>query len=262
MSKISIAELDFTKIKQNIRDYFRNDPTFTDFDFEGSGLSYLLNVLAANTTNKAFYLNMVANEMFLDSAILRGNVVSRAKAIGYTPRSTKAAKAVLDITFAVTGSPASISIPKGTKFSSTISGKNYSFLVMESQVIYRSETGTYTISGLEVYEGTLLTFKYTVNTLDESQKFVIPNSSVDTDHLVVSVQNSATDTATLIYSKADNLNLIEGTDAVYWISETEDGQFEIFFGDDVVGKKVIDGNIVSIQYLKTNADAANSANTI
>lgn len=261
MSKISVAELDFAKIKQTLRDYFRADTTFTDFDFEGAGLSYLLNVLAANNTNIAFYLNMVANEMFLDSAVLRNNVVARAKALGYTPRSTKASKAVLNVVFSVSGSPASITIPRGTKFSTTISSRNYNFIVMDAVVVYRSNAGTYEINGLEIFEGNLLTHKYTVNLLDETQKFLIPNTSVDTDHIVVSVQNSATDTGTFVYNKADNLTDVTGEDKIYWLSEVDEGEYEVTFGDDTVGKALVNDNIVIIQYLKTVAEVANSAST-
>lgn len=259
MGTLSLSELDFSRIKEQLKEYLKDDPTFTDYNFEGAGLSYLLNILAANTTLKAYYLNMVANEMFLDSAILRGNVVSRAKAIGYTPRSAKSSKAVLNVTFTVSGSPATITIPKNTKFSATVSSRAYSFVVPEAIVINQSAFGTYSIEGLEVFEGTVLTHKYTVNTTDESQKFLLPNLLVDTDRTTVSVQNSDVDTGTLVYTRATNLTEITGEDPVYWLSETYDQTYEVFFGDDVLGKSVIDGNIVILQYLKTSAELADGA---
>ena len=258
-TKLDISELDFTGIKENLKTFLSQQDEFRDYDFQGSGMNILLDVLAYNTHYLGFNANMLANEMYLDSASQRSSVVSLAKQVGYTPRSATSSKATIDVTVN-NGSGSSITMSRGTKFTSTVDGTAYNF-VNNADVSISPVDGVYKFSNLEVFEGTFLNFKYTVNTADTEQRFVIPNDDVDTTTLTVKIQESATDTTTNTYTLAGGITGLDNTSKVYFLQEVENGRFEVYFGDGVLGQAVADGNIVILDYITCNRDAPNGAST-
>ena len=258
-TKLDISELDFQGIKENLKTFLSQQDEFRDYDFQGSGMNILLDVLAYNTHYLGYNANMLANEMYLDSASQRSSVVSLAKQVGYTPRSATSSKATIDVTVN-NASGSSITMSRGTKFTSTVDGTAYNF-VNNADVSISPVDGVYKFSNLEVFEGTFLNFKYTVNTADTEQRFVIPNDDVDTTTLTVKIQESATDTTTNTYTLASGITGLDNTSKVYFLQEVENGRFEVYFGDGVLGKAVADGNIVILDYITCNRDAPNGAPT-
>ena len=256
-TKLDISELDFTGIKENLKTFLSQQDEFRDYDFEGSGMNILLDVLAYNTHYLGFNANMLANEMYLDSASQRSSVVSLAKQVGYTPRSATSSKATIDVTVN-NASGSSITMSRGTKFTSTVDGTAYNF-VNNADVSISPVDGVFKFSNLDVFEGTLLNFKYTVNTSDTEQRFIIPNDDVDTTTLTVKVQESSTDTTTNTYTLAQGITGLDNTSKVYFLQEVENGRFEVYFGDGVLGKAVADGNIIILDYIVCNRDAPNDA---
>jgi hypothetical protein len=254
-NKFVVSDLDFDTIKLNLKAFLQDQPEFSDYNFEGSGFSVLLDTLAYNTHYLGFNANMVANEMYLDSADVRKNVVSLAKMLGYTPSSAKSPTALVDITLNnATGS--SVTMDKGTTFSATIDNTDYSFVTNEDIAMSPAD-GVYKFSNVTLYEGTLVNFKYTVDNTDVDQKFVIPNINADTTTLKVTVQTSISDTNQSVYTLATGLKSLNNTSKAYFLSETDTGKFEIYFGDDVLGKKLADGNIVILEYIVSNLEDAN-----
>ena len=255
--KLEITDLDFDTIKTNLKTYLKGQSEFTDYDFEGSGMSVLLDVLAYNTHYNAFMANMLANEMFLDTAVKRNSVVSHAKRLGYTPVSAKAPIAYIDVTVndATSGS---LTLSAGHIFETTVSGTQYQFVAI-NDVTIQPDSEIYTFSNLPVYEGTYVTTKHTVNTSDADQRFVLDNDNIDISTLSVTVQTSSTDTTTLTYTIADNIVDVKSTTAAFFTQETTDAQWEVYFGDGVVGKALIDGNIITLKYVVTNKTDANGA---
>ena len=258
-TKLEISQLDFDGIKDNLKTFLSQQDEFVDYDFEGSGMNILLDVLAYNTHYLGYNANMLANEMYLDSADQRSSVVSLAKQVGYTPRSATSSKATIDVTVN-NASGSSITMSRGTKFTSTVDGTAYNF-VNNADVSISPVDGVYKFSNLEVFEGTFLNFKYTVNTADTEQRFVVPNDDVDTTTLTVKIQESATDTTTNTYTLASGITGLDSTSKVYFLQEVENGRFEVYFGDGVLGKAVADGNIVILDYITCNRDAPNGAST-
>src|SRR6056300_83875 len=258
-NKLEVSELDFDNIKSNLKTFLQNQSEFQDYDFEGSGLSVLLDLLAYNTHYLSFNANMLANEMYLDSADLRKNIVSLAKMLGYTPTSAKAPTATIDV-LVNNASGTSITMAKGTVFTSTIGDTSYQFVTNASHTITPS-SGVYRFSSIPIYEGTLTTFRYTVNTSDPDQRFIIPNNRADISTLKVQIQNSTSDTTTTTYTKATGLTGLTSTSKVYFLQETEDGKFEINFGDNILGQSLDDGNIVILEYIVTNKTEANGASS-
>ena len=260
ISKLQIAELDFDTIKNNLKDYFNSQAEFTDHDFGGSAVSVLLDILSYNTYYNAYYLNMLASESFLDSAQLRDSVVAKASMLGYTPQSATGSKANVSITVTPGDSPASITIDKNTQFTSSVNGTSYVFCTANSATITPVD-GVYTASGVTLTQGIPLTFRYTANTANTEQKFLLPNANTDTDTLTVTVQESATDTNTSVYTKATDITTVNSTSNVYFLSESSEGQFKVEFGDGVIGRKPVTGNIVLLAALVTEGDEVNGANT-
>ena len=258
-TKLDISELDFQGIKENLKTFLSQQDEFRDYDFQGSGMNILLDVLAYNTHYLGFNANMLANEMFLDSASQRANVVSLAKQVGYTPTSAVSSKATIDV-LVNNGSGSSITMVRGTKFTSTVDGTAYNF-VNNADVSVAPVDGVYKFSSLDVFEGTFLNFKYTVNTSDTEQRFIIPNDDVDTTTLTVKIQESSSDTTTNTYTLAQGITGLDNTSKVYFLQEVENGRFEVYFGDGVLGKAVADGNIVILDYIVCNRDAPNGAST-
>jgi len=258
-NKLQVSDFDFDNIKVNLKSFLQDQSEFQDYDFEGSGFAVLLDLLAYNTHYLGFNANMLANEMYLDSADIRKNIVSLAKMLGYTPTSPKSAIATIDILLNnVTGSPATVTMAKGTAFTTTVDGETYQFVTNAAHTI-SPDAGVYNFSSIPLYEGTLVTFKYTVDSTDADQRFIIPSVNADTSTLKVSVQNSASDTTTSTYALATGVTSISATSKVYFLQEMEDGKFEIYFGDDVLGNKLDDGNIVILEYIVSNKAEANGA---
>ena len=257
--RLNITELDFDNIKQNLKTYLSKQKEFTDYDFEGSGMAVLLDLLSYNTHYNALYSNMLANEMFLDSADLRNSVVSHAKQIGYTARSARAPKATLNVTVNDATS-ATVTMAKGTAFTTTIDGVSYQYVTNKAVSITPTD-GVYTFSNVDVYEGTLVTNKYTVDTSDANQRFLIKNINADTSTLKVTVQTSASDSTTETYTVSTDFTSATGDSKIFFLDAVEDQQYEITFGDGVIGKALSNGNVVNIEYVVTNGDASNSATT-
>jgi len=257
--KMQITELDFDTIKGNLKTYMKGQNEFTDYDFEGSGLNVLLDVLSYNTHYNAFMANMAANEMFLDTAVKRNSVASHAKALGYTPTSTKAPVAYVDVTVN-NANTATVTMAAGHAYNTTISGTTYQFVNITSRVL-QPTAGIYVYSNIPIYEGTWVTTKFTKDVNDADQKFIIPNANVDISTLTVTIQTSVTDTTLTTFTKANNLLEIKSTTNAYFIQETIDAEWEVYFGDGVVGSALDDGNIVILAYVVTNGIQANGANS-
>jgi len=258
-NKLEISALDFDQVKANLKTFLQSQSEFQDYNFEGSGFSILLDLLAYNTHYLAYNTNVVANEMFLDSADLRSSIVSLAKMLGYTPTSPRAPIANIDVLIN-NGSGTSITMSKGTVFTTSVSGTSYQFVTNSDHTIAPS-SGVYRFSNINLYEGTLTTYKYTVDSSDPDQKFVIQTNRADTSTLKVKVQNSSIDTTTTTYTLATGITELSSTSKVYFIQEIEDGKFEVYFGDGIIGQSLSDGNIVILEYVVTNTTDANGAST-
>ena len=256
-TKLEISQLDFDGIKDNLKTFLSQQDEFTDYDFEGSGMNILLDVLAYNTHYLGYNANMLANEMYLDSADQRSSVVSLAKQVGYTPRSASSSKARINVLMNnATGS--TVTMSRGTKFTTTVDETNYSF-VNNADVSISPLDGVYQFSDLDIYEGTYLNYKYTANTSDKDQRFIIPNNNVDTTTLTVKVQESSSDSTTNTYKLASGITNLDSTSKVYFLQEIENGRFEVYFGDGVLGEAIADGNIVILDYITCNLDEPNGA---
>ena len=260
IAKLNIAELDFDSIKNNLKDYFGSQSEFSDHDFGGSAISVMLDILAYNTYYNAYYVNMLASESFLDSAQLRDSVVSKASMLGYTPQSSTGAKANVQISVTPDDSPATITIDKFTQFTSTVNGTSYVFCTSGSSTVV-ANAGAYVASGVELTQGIPLTFRYTANTANTDQKFLLPNANTDTDTLTVTIQESVSDTNASAYSQATDITTINSTSNIYFLSESTDGQFRVEFGDGVLGRKPVTGNIVLLEALISEGNEVNGANT-
>ena len=258
-NKLEVSELDFDLIKSNLKKFLQSQSEFQDYNFEGSGFSILLDLLAYNTHYLGFNANMLANEMYLDSADIRKNIVSLAKMLGYTPTSPKSPTASINI-LVNNASGASITMAKGTTFTTLVDGTTYQFITNASHTITPS-SGVYNFSSIPIYEGTLVTYKYTVNTSDPDQRFIIPNNRADTSTLKVQIQNSASDTTTTTWTKTTGFTSLDDTSKVYFLQESEEGKFEVYFGDGVVGQSLTDGNIVILEYIVSNKTEANGASS-
>jgi len=257
--KLNISELDFGKIKENLTGFLTSQADFVGYNFRGSSFDVLLDVLAYNTHYNAFYANMVANEMFLDSATLRDSVVSRAKHLGYLPRSTKGSKASVTLTITPTDSPAAISIPKNTQLQGEVEGVSYIWCTQNSHSVNINANGVYTVASITLTQGIPSTFRYTANTGDLDQKFVLPNANTDTDTLTVTVQVSAQDTDSTVYTVANDITTINSSSTIYFLEEIDSGRYEVEFGDGVLGKAVSNGNIVILSSLICDANTTNGA---
>jgi len=261
--KLQITDLEFDGIKSNLVTFLKGQTKFQDYDFEGSGMAVLVDLLAYNTHYMGYYANMLGNEMFLDSSSLRESVVSHAKHLNVHPTSRKASRAKLNITFTPTGSPVSLTIAKNTKFTSSIDGVAYTYATNKTTTIPRSSTGTYSVTGLEIIEGRILNKAYSVVGADDTQRFVLPNPSIDISTITVNVQKSSTDSEVFTFADGNAIDVttIKGTDRVYFLQEVEGGKYEITFGDGAVGRQLSDGNVVFIEYIVTNGTGGNFAST-
>ena len=261
MPYTQINNLDFADVKVALKEYMRAQTDFTDYDFEGSAISQILDVLAYNTYYTAFNTNMVVNELFLDSATLRDNVVSLAKQLGYTPKSITAPKASVNITLSFSGSaPAEVSIKSGSGFVTNYDGSLYRYILKEDmKVSVVNSVATFT--DIPIYEGSQIVTNVVINTSLKDQRFIIDNSGVDINTLGVRVFQAANSSVFTDYKVANNILDIGASDEVYFISEIEDEKYEIFFGDGVLGKKLENNNVVQMSYIVTNGTATNGAKT-
>ena len=254
--KIVVSELDFDLIKANLKTFLKGQSEFTDYDFEGSALSVLLDILAYNTHYNAIYTNLAVNEMFLDSARKRNSVVSLSKMLGYLPQSATAPSATVDVTVtAVTGSPSSLTLPAYSAFFSSVDGVQYSFYSRDAITVVPI-SGVYTFNDVVITEGKPLNFTYTAGA---GVLYKIPNTNVDIDTLTVRVQETSGSAAYTSYTLAENIAEVGATTRAYFLKEIDDGLYEVYFGDGIVGYKPANGNIVSLDYFTTNKDAANGS---
>ena len=256
--RLSVTEFDFDDVKDNLKVFLKGQTEFKDYDFEGSGMNILLDTLAYNTHYLGFNANMLANEMFLDSASLRSSIVSHAKTLGYEVTSARAPIATINI--ALTTSSSTKTMPAGTAFSSTIDDVSYQFVTI-SDVTGVNNGGVVSFDSTSIYEGTYVTSKFLVDTSDVGQRFLLGDSRADTSTLTVKIQNSASDSTTTTYTKATDITQLSPTSTSYYLQEVDGGRFEVYFGDGVVSRALSDGNIVILNYVVTNKTAANGAST-
>jgi hypothetical protein len=265
-NNLKVTELDFDAIKENLKTYLKNptvNPTFQDYDFDSSALSVLIDLLAYNTHYNAYYLNMVANESFLDTAKLRESVVSHAKTLGYTPYSVKSSVAFVNLELLSSDSNVGeVIIPEKYKIlSSQIDGVSYNFHVLEDVKATKSGSSYY-FENIPIYEGELVNYNFNYyEQTNPKQIFKLPEENIDTTTLKVVVLPSAFNSNSSVYSKVGEVLDVSKDSEVYFLQESKDGRYEIYFGDGVIGKKLTDGSLVQVSYLVTNGSLANKANT-
>ena len=261
MPLVNFTNLDFEDVKTTLKEYLKSNSNFTDYDFEGSNLSTILDVLAYNTYITSYNANMVANEVFIDSATLRENVVSLARNIGYLPKSRKAATSSISFfvnTTNIQPAPASITLNRGTVATSqgSFAGVSGSFCILDD-ITVPVVNNIATFNNVPVYEGTFLTKNFTYNAQNPFQKFIVPNAGVDTELMRVSVKASESSTASTKYALQDSLFYVGSDSKVFYLQEVEDERYELIFGDGIFGKKLEEGNYITVKYLVTNGDAGN-----
>jgi hypothetical protein len=257
-SSISLASLDFDTLKANLKNFLRTQSAFKDYDYDGSNMNVLLDVLSYNTFMNAFYLNMAASEMFLDSAQLRSSVVSHAKMLNYTARSNRSSKAVIDLIIP-TSNAVSFTIPKGTSFTGKNSSGNYTFTTDKTLTLL-SGNQTFTANNLAIYEGSYSQDTFIVNYNDEGQKFTLLDSNIDTNSLVVVVsENDGQYISEYVQTKS--LYDLDGLSEVYFLQCDIDNRYQIVFGDGVFGRKPLNGAVITAEYRTTAGTAANGIDT-
>ena len=254
-TQLNITGTNFDEIKTNLKTYLKGQTKFQDYDFETSTMSILLDLLSYNTYYNAVYLNQVANEMFLDSALLRNNVVSRAKMLGYTPTSIKGSTAHVSLVFSPGDAPPAITVPRNTQFNSQIDGKTFTFVTTSTHVVNSASSYTANVS---ITEGYPLTHRFTVSAA-APVRYIIPNRNVDTSSFSIKVQASASNTALTIFSKADDLTDVSSTSDIFFVHENEEGRYEVTFGDGVLGTALQEGNIIRVEYRIANGTDTNGA---
>jgi hypothetical protein len=257
-SAIRVTDLNFNSIKTNLKNFLRSKPEFTDYDFEGSALSNIIDLLSYNTYYNAIYVNMVGNEMFLDSAQVRNNVVARAKMLGYTPTSARGSTATLNLTVTPSTNLTSVTVASNTLFTSTIDGIQYKFTTRQPYVLLQS-TG-YTSNTISIKEGEPISQRFTVNTNNDGQRFVLGNPNIDTTTIKIRIQTSSSNTSLRTFTEASNLVDVSANSNVYFIQENENGKYELLFGDGVLGTALDNGNIVIADYNVVNGSITNGAN--
>ena len=267
INKLNVTELDFDQIKKNLKNFLKSQSEFTDFNFDGSGLNVLLDVLAYNTHYNALNAHYSLNEAFLDSAQIRGNIVARAKQLGYIPRSVLSPRAnvsaVVNVDVSQEGTATGVlTLPRGTKFQTSVDGTTFTYVVKDAtsaEISGVSGSKTYNFSNIGLVEGELRTLKYRVDNDIESQKFQLSDNNADTSTLRVRVQESETSTSFDLYTQFESLKDVDSTTKVYYLQENTSGFFEIYFGDGVNGFRPSNDNIVTLDYIVTNGDESNNA---
>ena len=260
--RLRVTELDFDTIKTNLKTFLNQQSEFTDYDFEGSGLNVLLDILAYNTHYNAYYLNMVANESFLDTAILRDSVVSHAKTLGYVPHSTTSSVATINFRAnSSTSTSGTLTLPAGFGFlSNQIDSKPYNFVVLEDTTASKADNSYY-FENLEIYEGQLITYRFVHNSASNpKQVFTLPDENIDTSTIKIEISPSSGNTQLTVYNLVSDILDVGVDSEVYYLQENKSGKYQIYFGNDSVGKSLPDGAIVNATFLRTNGTAANKAN--
>tara|TARA_B100000214_G_C23968882_1_gene629089 strand:+ start:499 stop:2430 length:1932 start_codon:yes stop_codon:yes gene_type:complete len=270
MSLINFTNLDFDQIKLTLKDYLQSNSDFTDYDFEGSNLSTILDVLSYNTYITSYNANMISNEVFIDSATLRENVVALARNIGYVPRSKKSSRSFINFfvdVSSVSPAPPNLTLKAGpvASTSGSFNGQSFVFSIPEDITVSVID-GIASFEDIEVFEGSYLSQIYVYSSRNPFQKFIMPNSGIDLDSLVVTVSPSTNSSVTTVYNRHDNLFdnntgiTINGNSNVYFIQEVESERYEVIFGDGIFGKKLEDGNVVEMTYITTSGSDANGVN--
>lgn len=256
--QIKISELDFNQIKENIKLFFKGQDEFQDYNYEGSALSVLIDVLAYNTHYNVLYQNMTINEVFLDSAVKRDSVVSIAKSLGYTPRSSIAPKSVVNllVTNLSTGAPDVYSLERGATFTTVVDNKTYTYVTSKSNTAQKL-SGQYLFENVELLQGDSLTNKITV--AGQATRFIIPNVGCDLTTLRVSVQENASSSDYTVYNNVENIVSVKTDSNVYYVKEIEGGLYEVYFGQNILGKSPEVGNVVILSYVVTNGPESNGA---
>jgi hypothetical protein len=261
MPLVNFANLDFDQIKTSIKDYLRSNSNFTDYDFEGSNLSAIIDVLAYNTYITSYNANMVSNEVFIDSATLRENVVSLARNIGYVPRSRRSSRANISFFVDVSGystKPEVVTLNRGSTVTTNVfSGENYTFSVLDDVTVQVIDDIA-SFDDIDVYEGTYITSSFVVDSFDPNQRFILPNSNIDTSTIRVSVKPNQLSDISRKYRQADSLFGITSESPVFWTQEIEDERYELIFGDGVFGKKLEAPNFIEVSYLVNNGQNGNN----
>ena len=264
MPLVNFSNLDFDQIKTTLKEYLKANSNFTDYDFEGSNLSSIIDVLAYNTYITSYNANMISNEVFIDSATLRENVVSLARNIGYVPRSRKAATSSISFFVDCSGvipTPATLTLKRGPIASSegAFGGQSFIFSILEDITVPVNDGIAY-FDDIIISEGTLLTSNFTYSGRNPNQKFILPNSGIDTALISVTVKGNQQSTTSTKYTTQDSLLDIKSDSKVYYLQEIENERYEIFFGDGIFGKKLEEGNYITINYISCNGDSANGVN--
>lgn len=253
--KVNIAELEFDQIKQNLKIFLQGQDRFSDYDFEGSNMSVLLDLLAYNTHYNAMYTNMALNEVYLDSASRRDSVVSLAKSLGYMPRSAVCARASINFTVSgVFGNPQFLTCAKNTEFYGTKDGVRYTLSVQADVTVQRNANNEYVFTNVIVAEGLFVQTKFEYS---DQNAFTIPNTSVDVSTLKVRVQPSPSNTSYQSYNLATNLSDIDNQSLVYFLKEIDGGLYQMYFGDDILGKSLSTGNIINVEYYVCSGEDPN-----
>lgn len=257
---LPVDSLDFDQLKANLKTYLQNQTQFKDYDFEGSNLSALLNLLSYNSYLNAFYLNMVGNEMFLDTAVLRDSVISRAKELNYTPRSTQSAVASVRVQVDVTNNFINtVTIPRFQTFSASVSNTTYTFSTADNITITRDANNNF-IADVNIYEGFVVSERLIVDTANTEQRFILSNPGIDTSSLFVTVSSTGTSNDAVVYTKAASLYGLDSTSNVYFVQAADSGKYELLFGDNQFGRALVTGNAIRAKYRISNAEAPNGAN--
>jgi len=257
-SGIAIAELDFDTVKTNLKTFLEGQAQFQDYDFAGSNLNVLLDVLAYNTYYNNFYLNMLASEMFLDTALIRDSIISHAKELNYLPRSSRGAEATINIEITPSDTPASINIPKGTEFTTVVESNTYTFATTESHIITADVNGDYIANNIIIREGDAIEEFFAV-TSNTSQRFVLSNKDIDTRSITVKVRESNTSITNTTYSYATSLFGLGANSAIFFLQPAEKEKYEVVFGNDIAGKRPVSGNLVEVYYQVCNREESNQA---
>ena len=255
-TNLKLDGLEYTQIRDNLLTYLKSQSEFQDYNFEASGISTLLDVLSYNTYYNSFYTNMAVNESFMSTAQKRSSVVKHADTLGYVPRSTTSAKLPGTITAVPSGIPASINIPYGTLFKTTIDGTTFTYTNIDSLTVVPA-SGVYSLSGVTLYEGTPTTESYTFDATDPNKRFLINNINADTSTLKVRVANSSTNSTTRTFVAVSSVIELTSDSLVYYLEEVEDGKYRITFGQGALGKNLDDGNIVYFDYLVSSGADGN-----
>lgn len=256
MAQVNLTSMEFSEIKESLKEFLKQQDEFKDYNFEGSGLNAILDLLAYNSQNNAYLANMLANEAEIDTAIIRANVVSRAKLLGYTPKSATASRAVLSLSINDPSKHvASLVLPRGARFTVKSDRQQYTFVTLQEHVLQGDGNGLYKNDAVEVFEGILKGYSFTVDS--DERRYIIPSTKIDTSTIRMAVYDNQTANQYTVYEKASGLANIKADTPAYWVYETDGENYEVKFGDGVFGKRPPLNGIVYVEYLETNGPDAN-----